>query len=342
MVNYLQLGQSLMKHFPQTEGCTSTIKIGKKGMEALGKRNPELSKLFSELTNGITEPTVEMAQKIKGNYGIAGFKIYSGDSVISKGAYSISQKADDVVEKVHIESDGIITKIAKENGKTKMDIVDSSILPKIVDDIAPEVHELTHKERVDSIFRRQFDVIKGLDSNNLWQRKDLMNTAPEDLKSLVNALDNAAKKGIKIPYSKDCEYIEMPLTMTDGRKHLVKMFPRFYDGKVCMRMYMDDNIPADVYKTYRNVSLEAGDKQHPGVAFKLELKDFSKQARDTLNKLLSSEDANTRLQSRIILANLIDENWTKSVAEDFVESYALETRSHLKHIGRLQSPLKPM
>ena len=45
------------------------------------------------------------------------------------------------------------------------------------------------------------------------------------------------------------------------------MFPHFYDGKVNMRMYMDNDIPKDIHKTYRNVSLDAGDKQHPGVAF---------------------------------------------------------------------------
>ena len=83
MANYLQLGQGLMKHFPQMEGCTSTIKLGKKGLEQLSKKNSELGKAIAELTEGVSNPTIEIAQKAQVNYAIAGFKIRNGETVLS-------------------------------------------------------------------------------------------------------------------------------------------------------------------------------------------------------------------------------------------------------------------
>lgn len=114
MANYLQLGQALAKHLPMTEGCTSTVKLSKKGIEALSKKNPELGKVISEFTEGATNPTLEIAQKAQGNYAIAGFKIRSGETVLGKGAYSTSTGAKGAVEKMHVEKGDIITTISKE------------------------------------------------------------------------------------------------------------------------------------------------------------------------------------------------------------------------------------
>ena len=50
MANYLQFGQALAKYLPMSEGCTSTVKLSKKGIEALAKKNPELGKVIEGMT----------------------------------------------------------------------------------------------------------------------------------------------------------------------------------------------------------------------------------------------------------------------------------------------------
>lgn len=341
MTNYLEIGRALMKHLPLLDNSTQTIKLGQNAINTLSKKNPELGKILTGLTEGIAEPTIEIAQKAKANYAIAGFKVHSGNKLLTKGAYSSSKGSNGIVEKAHVEANGVLTKIASENGKTKMDFVDYDILPNALDDISTTLPKLTHQKRVNSFFNRQADVIKGLDSKNLWIKQDLSNLTPAQLDYLEEALALAAKKGIKIPYGKEFEYIEVPLTMTDGRKHFVKMFPHFYDGKVNMRMYMDNDIPKDIHKTYRNVSLDAGEKQHPGVAFKLGIENLPRETQELLNKWFSSEDANSRLKARLFLAELIDDNWTQNCAKEFIEDYELATRSFLKRRGIINSPLKP-
>ncbi len=117
MANYLRFGQSLMKYLPTAEGCTSTVKLSKKGIESLAKKNPELGKVIEEMTRGAENSTLEIAQKAKGNYAIAGFKIRNGETVLGKGAYSTSTGANGVVEKMHVESGDIITTVTKEGDK---------------------------------------------------------------------------------------------------------------------------------------------------------------------------------------------------------------------------------
>ena len=115
MANYLlQFGQAIAKHLPMTEGCTSTVKLSKKGIEALAKKNPEFGKAIAEVTEGATNPTIEIAQKAQGNYAIASFKIRSGETVIGKGAYSTSTGANGAVEKMHFEKGDIVTTVSKE------------------------------------------------------------------------------------------------------------------------------------------------------------------------------------------------------------------------------------
>ena len=114
MANYLQFGQALAKHLPMSEGCTSTVKLGKKGIEALAKKNPELGKVIAEFTEGVTNPTLEIAQKAQGNYAIAGFKIKNGETILGKGAYSTSTGAKGAVEKMHIETINMVHRICKE------------------------------------------------------------------------------------------------------------------------------------------------------------------------------------------------------------------------------------
>ena len=131
MANYLQLGQGLMKHLPTAEGCTSTVKLSKKGIEALAKKNPELGKVIEGMTRGAENPTLEIAQKAKGNYAIAGFKVRNGKTVLGKGAYSTSTGANGVVEKMHVESGDIITTVTKEGDKVVSKDVTKADLEKL-------------------------------------------------------------------------------------------------------------------------------------------------------------------------------------------------------------------
>ena len=65
MANYLQFGQALAKHLPMTEGCTSTVKLGKKGIEALSKKNPELGKVIEgmDIVHNIENVEVKILEK---------------------------------------------------------------------------------------------------------------------------------------------------------------------------------------------------------------------------------------------------------------------------------------
>lgn len=119
MTNYLQLGQNLMKHLPQGDGCTSTIKLGKRGLEQLSKKNPELGKTIAEFTEGASNPTMEIVQKAQGNYAIAGFKIRNGETVLSKGAYSTSNGANGVVEKCILNKMELLPLFRKKMVKQK-------------------------------------------------------------------------------------------------------------------------------------------------------------------------------------------------------------------------------
>lgn len=136
MANYLQLGQSLMKHLPTAEGCTSTVKLSKKGIEALAKKNPELGKVIEGITKGAENPTLEIAQKAQGNYAIAGFKIRNGETILGKGAYSTSTGANGVVEKMHVESGDIITTVTKEGDKVVSKDVSKSDLARVAQEKA--------------------------------------------------------------------------------------------------------------------------------------------------------------------------------------------------------------
>ena len=42
-----------------------------------------------------------------------------------------------------------------------------------------------------------------------------------------------------------------------------------------------------------------------------------------------------------LMEDLIKENWTEKEANYFIETYNLDTRSHLRKLGSIQSPLKP-
>ena len=149
MANYLQLGQGLMKHLPTAEGCTSTVKLSKKGIEALAKKNSELGKVIEGMTRGAENPTLEIAQKAKGNYAIAGFKIRNGETVLGKGAYSTSTGANGVVEKMHVESGDIITTVTKEGDKVVSKNVSKSELAKAAQEKA-KASEFMTKEGVDA------------------------------------------------------------------------------------------------------------------------------------------------------------------------------------------------
>ena len=327
MLDYFKLGQGIINNFPTTEG---SISLGEKGIQAFQKKNPELKESLDELTKDVTNPSIEIAQKAQGNYSIAYFKLKSGNKLLKQGAYSTTKSPDGVVEKVHVEADGLVTTMSKENGKTKMRVIEkpeTSSTPQ-----KPSSTELTHEEIVDSFFKRQSDVIKGLDKKNHWVHQAISNMSPKELEELENLANDAAKKGMKIPFDKEYEYIEMLLPMTDGRKHAVKIFPGFYRDKLNMRIYLDKDIPDDKYKTYRDVD----PKHHPGA-----LHSFEIICPEELKKDLQSDNALERLKARKKLADKINYMWDESEAKYFVDTYEKETHYYLWQKGIHQSPLKP-
>ena len=97
-----------------TEGCASTVKLGKKGIESLTKKNPELGKAIAEFSEGVSNPTLEIAQKAESNYAVASFRIRNGETILGKGAYSTSKGAEGAIEKMHVEKNNIIHTIYKE------------------------------------------------------------------------------------------------------------------------------------------------------------------------------------------------------------------------------------
>lgn len=330
MIDYFNLGQAFIKNFQTTEG---TILLGEKGIKSFAKKNPELGKGLSELTEGITNPAIEILQKAQGNYSIACFKLKSGENLLEKGVYSTSKGTNGVVEKVHVESDGLITTMSKENGKTSTRIVEQPDSQDVKKFVEPQKHELSHEEKVGSFFKLQSDVIKGLDKNNHWIQRDISNLSSKELEELENLMNDAAKKGMKFPYDKDSEYIEMLLPMTDGRKHQVKIFPGFYEHNLNMRIFMDKDIPADKFKTYHDVSLS---DNPPGAVHS-----FKIMLIDDLKKDLKSDNVLERLKGRKKLADKIKYMWQESDAKSFEDSYARETHYYLWQKGIHQSPLKP-
>lgn len=334
MVDYFKLGQGLIKAFPTTEG---TISLGEKGIKSFAKRNPELGKSITELTDGVTNPTIEIVQKAQGNYSIACFKLKSGENLLEKGAYSTSGGSNGIVEKVHVESDGLITTMSKENGKTNMRVIEQPETQKVNDINIPKEYKLTHEEKVDKFFKLQSDVVKGLDKNNHWMKQDISNLSSKEIEELERFMNDAYKKGIKIPYEKDYKYLEMLLPMTDGKKHLVKIFPNYNKGKINMRIYMDKDIPADSFKTYRDASLES--KQHPGACHVLNFE--QNLMLDSLVEKLNSDNVFDRLTSRKLFAGIIQRGWTEKEAKAFVDSYEKETHYFQWQNGIYHSPLKP-
>ena len=195
MANYLKLGQGLMRHLPQAKGSSSTVKLGKEGIEALAKKNPELGKVIAEFTEGIKNPTLEIAQKVQGNYAIAGFKIRSGETVLGKGAYSTSKGAKGIIEKMHVEKGDAITTIFKEGEEVisksaskkeleKLAIEKKKKLISEVDDIKKFINEL---ENLDSSrgFHANF-----MDSQNI----ELLEKLPFEARYKIRELSKKLKK----------------------------------------------------------------------------------------------------------------------------------------------------
>lgn len=209
MANYLQLGQGLMKHLPTAEGCTSTVKLSKKGIEALAKKNPELGKVIEEMTKGAENPTLEIAQKAQGNYAIAGFKIRNGETILGKGAYSTSTGANGVVEKMHVESGDIITTVTKEGNKVVSKNVSKSELAKAAQEKAKASEFMTEE-------------IEGLNGERILSRK-FKNGNVVETETLP---DGTIKTTIKMPDGKQFTRFKKYTTSDlPSNPHLKEAFP---------------------------------------------------------------------------------------------------------------------
>lgn len=342
MVNYFEIGKCLVKNFSISEGCTSSVKLNKKGIQQLSEKNPELGKTLTELTEGVDNPIIEIAQKAQNNYGVAGFKIRSGNTVLSKGAYSVS---DSGVEKVHIEKDGVITTLSKEKGvmhRTDREISSISDFKK-VDDV-PNVVK-SHEELV-SDFIREYSHggagITGMDVKNFWVKNDLMELSPQMFKNVQELADSARQKGFKIPYDKQKEFIELPLPMPDGKMHQCKIFPSYADGKIKMRIFLDGDIPSDKFNTTQDIAVIGQSKLFGGTAF--EMKPNTQEIRELAgcyNSFHEHEDLVVRLITDFKMAEAIRKNWTLENAKNFISDYVIDCEHFHKRHGRVHSVLEP-
>lgn len=232
MANYLKLGQGLMRHLPQAKGSSSTVKLGKEGIEALAKKNPELGKVIAEFTEGIKNPTLEIAQKAQGNYAIAGFRIRSGETVLGKGAYSTSQGAKGIVEKMHVEKGDIITTITKEGEL----VVSKNVSKK---DLARAAQE---KAKASEFMTKE---VKGLNGERILVRKLKNGNTVET----TTRKDGSVCTKVTLPdgnwYTRVKYYTETPLGLEEAK--FLEQKPTMFDfRRVDKHVIM--NSKANLYK----------------------------------------------------------------------------------------------
>ena len=343
MVNYFEIGKCLMKNIPLAEGCASSFRLNQKGIQNITEKNPELGKALSELTEGIDNPSIELAQKAQGNYGVAGFKIKSGGNTVVKGAYSTAEGTLGTCEKVHIEENGIITNITKEGGSTSKTVREISTIKDVkkTDNIIPQIVK-PHNEIVDDFITEYANTIKGMDTRNFWVREDLLKLTKEEMAELKKLADIARQKGIKIPYDKDKEFIEIPLAMPDGRLHKCKIFARYYDHKIGMRMFLDNDIPSDKFNTTQDIAVTGNGKIFGGTSFQIEHPTFdAKTLAFNYNKQRESKNIIERLKAELNMAEAIQKCWTKETAERFTYEYSIDCEHFLRRHGKVHSVLEP-
>ncbi len=195
MANYLQFGQAIAKHLPMSEGCASTVKLSKKGIEALAKKNPEFGKAIAEVTEGVTNPTLEIAQKAQGNYAIASFKIRNGETVIGKGAYSTSAGAKGTAEKVHFEKGNMVHSIYKEG-----DVISEIATFKPIKSYREKILEMSQKPECNKY----------------------------ELKKLINEADNTIYSNYKTAYnSEDARLIENYIKELEAESKFINDNPEY-------------------------------------------------------------------------------------------------------------------
>lgn len=345
MVDYFEIGKCLMKNIPLAEGCSASFRVNQKGIQNITEKNPELGKALSELTEGIENPTVEIAQKAQGNYGVASFKIKSENNIVTKGAYSSSEGTLGNCEKVHIEENGVITNLTKENGtttKTVRDISSIKGLEKANDNTTKTKIVKPHTEIVEDFITEYANTIKGMDTRNFWVREDLLKLTKEEMAELKTLADIARQKGIKIPYDKDKEFIEIPLAMPDGKLHKCKIFARYYDHKIGMRMFLDNDIPSDKFNTTQDIAVTGNGKIFGGTSFQIERPTFdAKTLAFDYNKQRESKNIIERLKAELNMAEAIQKCWTKETAERFTYEYSLDCEHFLRRHGKVHSVLEP-
>ena len=195
MANYLQLGQALAKHLPMTEGCNSTVRLSKKGIEALAKKNPEFGKAIAEITEGVTNPTLEIAQKAQGNYAVASFKIRNGETIVGKGAYSTSTGANGAVEKMHVEKGNIVHRIHKEK-----DVISEIATFKPIKSYRDKILEMSQKPEYNKY----------------------------ELKKLINEADNTIYSNYETAYhSEDAKLIENYIKELEAESKFINDNPEY-------------------------------------------------------------------------------------------------------------------
>ena len=352
MSNYIEFGRTLFKYLPPIKGATQEMKLSAEALKELHKTDEFLTVAIRDLTEEHPDAIIEVTQRMKGNYGIAAFNIKSGDKVITRGAYSQStNSALASSEKMHVEHSDKIVRVEQEAGTVREqyyypnrqtnpnEIVEPKIKPAENKGQVTEKVIKSTQEIVDEMLKKYKGTLEGLNSENIWMRKDLMSLSKEQLQELNELLDIAKQKGVKIPYDRKTEYLEMSLPMTDGRLHRVKIFPRYYEGNVNMRMFLDDDIPNATHKTLQEVFLD--DKIFSGTIYKLAMPPRYMSTANGMTKDWHSLNILDRIKAHMSAVEAIEKNWAQTDAEWLIRDYEIDMGLFLKHNGKLHSPLKP-
>lgn len=93
--------KSIAKMLPRLEGSKGTLTLTSKQIEQIAAKDARAAEYLGNLTQGINNPTLEIAYKAKSNYAIAGLQVRQGKDIVRKGAVSFSPDKNGQIGKYH-------------------------------------------------------------------------------------------------------------------------------------------------------------------------------------------------------------------------------------------------
>lgn len=296
MANYLQFGQGLMKHLPTAAGCTSTVKLSKKGMEVLSKKDPELGIIIDKMTQGATNPILEIAQKAQGNYAIASFKLKNGETLLCKGAYSTSNSTKGIVEKIHVENDDIITTVTKEGEKVISKDVSKSDLGKTVQEKTSEF--MTHVRKGNEGYEGEEVLVRKLKNGKIVETTKRSDgtvlttvTKPDGtwfsrIKSYVTtSLNDEESKALKMIYPNhfDFKRVDKNIKLANQASNGHIVMPK--QGRIYATNFEDSKLSNDLLLKYKQRTLYGNPVSSKGrYNYQIEMKNPKMQDKKMIKK----------------------------------------------------------